>query len=57
MRRRGFLALADMTAAGAAGCGPSSGPLVRLASGEVGGFYHAFAGLLSAAAARSARVR
>ncbi|KIA61561.1 TAXI family TRAP transporter solute-binding subunit [Nocardia vulneris] len=58
VRRRGFLALAGVAAAGVAGCGPSGGgPLVRMASGEVGGFYHAFAGLLSAAAARSGKVR
>ncbi|QIS01734.1 TAXI family TRAP transporter solute-binding subunit [Nocardia brasiliensis] len=58
LRRRGFLALAGAAAVGAAGCGPSGGgPLVRLASGEVGGFYHAFAGLLAAAAVRSGRVR
>lgn len=59
MGRRGFLALTGMAAAaGLAGCGPSGGgPLVRLASGEVGGFYHAFAGLLSAAAAKTGDVR
>ncbi|MEU2034622.1 TAXI family TRAP transporter solute-binding subunit [Nocardia amamiensis] len=54
--RRGFLALA--VAAGIAGCGPSGGgATVRLASGEVGGFYHAFAGLLGAAAADNGDVR
>ncbi|WP_228837614.1 TAXI family TRAP transporter solute-binding subunit [Nocardia amamiensis] len=54
--RRGFLALA--VAAGIAGCGPSGGgATVRLASGEVGGFYHAFAGLLGAAAAENGDVR
>lgn len=58
MRRRGFLALAGVAAASAAGCGPSGGgPLVRLASGEVGGFYYAFTGLLAAAAARVGDVR
>ncbi|MEU7142959.1 TAXI family TRAP transporter solute-binding subunit [Nocardia sp. NPDC046473] len=59
MGRRGFLALSGAAAAaGIAGCGPSGGgPLVRLASGEVGGFYYAFAGLLGAAAARSGDVR
>lgn len=46
--RRGFLALA---AAGIAGCAPNGrGATVRLASGEVGGFYYAFAGLLGLAA-------
>ncbi|WP_330232986.1 TAXI family TRAP transporter solute-binding subunit [Nocardia sp. NBC_00508] len=54
--RRGFLALA--VAAGVAGCGPSGGgATVRLASGEVGGFYYAFAGLLGAAAAEAGDVR
>ncbi|MGO4615591.1 TAXI family TRAP transporter solute-binding subunit [Nocardia sp. 2YAB30] len=54
--RRGFLALA--VAAGIAGCGPrAAGATVRLASGEVGGFYHAFAGLLGAAAAKDGDVR
>ncbi|WP_040774512.1 TAXI family TRAP transporter solute-binding subunit [Nocardia pneumoniae] len=54
--RRGFLALA--VAAGVAGCGRSGGgATVRLASGEVGGFYHAFAGLLGAAAAENGDVR
>ncbi|BDT94322.1 C4-dicarboxylate ABC transporter substrate-binding protein [Nocardia sputorum] len=54
--RRGFLALA--VAAGAAGCAPSGrGATVRLASGEVGGFYHAFAGLLGLAAADIGDVR
>ncbi|WP_405167221.1 TAXI family TRAP transporter solute-binding subunit [Nocardia sp. NBC_01499] len=58
MGRRGFLALTGVAAASVAGCGPSSGgPLVRLASGEVGGFYYAFAGLLAAAAARVGDVR
>ncbi|WP_069167619.1 TAXI family TRAP transporter solute-binding subunit [Nocardia altamirensis] len=59
VNRRGFLALTGaVAAAGIAGCGPSGGgPLVRLASGEVGGFYHAFAGLLSAVAAKSGNVR
>lgn len=54
--RRGFLALA--VAAGVAGCAPrGAGATVRLASGEVGGFYHAFAGLLGLAAAAAADVR
>ncbi|WP_433661739.1 TAXI family TRAP transporter solute-binding subunit [Nocardia sp. CA-128927] len=59
MRRRGFLALSGVAAAaGIVGCGPSGGgPVVRLASGEVGGFYYAFAGLLAAAAARAGDVR
>ncbi|MFB8280847.1 TAXI family TRAP transporter solute-binding subunit [Nocardia colli] len=59
MGRRGFLALSGMAAAaGIVGCGPSGGgPVVRLASGEIGGFYYAFAGLLAAAAARSGDVR
>jgi hypothetical protein len=54
--RRGFLALA--VAAGVAGCAPSGGEAtVRLASGEVGGFYHAFAGLLGLAAENIGDVR
>lgn len=59
MGRRGFLALSGMAAtASIVGCGPSGGgPVVRLASGEIGGFYYAFAGLLAAAAARSGDVR
>lgn len=57
--RRSFLALSSAAAAaGVVGCGPSGGgPVVRLASGEIGGFYYAFAGLLAAAAARSGDVR
>ncbi|WP_147135011.1 TAXI family TRAP transporter solute-binding subunit [Nocardia ninae] len=58
MGRRGFLALTGVAAVGIAGCGPSAGgPVVRLASGEVGGFYYAFAGLLAAAAAQEGDVR
>ncbi|MFC9440264.1 TAXI family TRAP transporter solute-binding subunit [Nocardia sp. NPDC057030] len=59
MGRRGFLVLSGVTAAASVvGCGPSGGgPVVRLASGEIGGFYYAFAGLLAAAAARSGDVR
>ncbi|WP_107654208.1 TAXI family TRAP transporter solute-binding subunit [Nocardia suismassiliense] len=58
MGRRGFLALTGVAAAGIAGCGPSGGgPVVRLASGEVGGFYYAFTGLLAAAAAQEGDVR
>ncbi|MBF6337349.1 TAXI family TRAP transporter solute-binding subunit [Nocardia abscessus] len=54
--RRGFLALA--AAAGIAGCAPNGrGATVRLASGEVGGFYYAFAGLLGLAAADIGDVR
>ncbi|MEV6337449.1 TAXI family TRAP transporter solute-binding subunit [Nocardia vinacea] len=57
MRRRKFLALTAFgIASGAVGCG--SGPeLVRLASGEVGGFYHAFAELLAAVAQEAGTVR
>ncbi|MFD8246188.1 TAXI family TRAP transporter solute-binding subunit [Nocardia sp. NPDC059691] len=54
--RRGFLALA--VAAGLAACGPGGrGATARLASGEVGGFYHAFAGLLGLAAEDVGEVR
>ncbi|MCP2295589.1 hypothetical protein APR11_002007 [Nocardia amikacinitolerans] len=56
--RRAFLALAALGVAGvAASCGSGDEPVVRLASGEVGGFYHAFARLLAAAAARTGTVR
>ncbi|MFI6775581.1 TAXI family TRAP transporter solute-binding subunit [Nocardia sp. NPDC050412] len=56
MRRRKFLALTVLgVTAGAVGCG--EGPeLVRLASGEVGGFYHAFAELLAAVAQEAGTV-
>jgi uncharacterized protein len=56
--RRKFLALAAFgAAAGVSGCGSSGDPLVQLASGEVGGFYHAFAQLLATVASGSGRVR
>jgi uncharacterized protein len=57
--RRGFLALAATGAlAAAAGCGSRSGPaVVRIASGEYGGLYHAFAGLLARAAAETDDLR
>lgn len=55
--RRTFLALtAAGIAAGAVGCGGDVAT-VRLASGEVGGFYHAFARLLAAVAAAAGTVR
>lgn len=57
IERRKFLALAAFgIAAGAAGCGRDA-ERVRLASGEVGGFYHAFAQLLAAVAAAAGTVR
>ncbi|MFI7671428.1 TAXI family TRAP transporter solute-binding subunit [Nocardia sp. NPDC049526] len=57
MRRRKFLALTVFgVAAGAVGCGRDP-ELVRLASGEVGGFYHAFAELLAAVAQEAGTVR
>ncbi|WP_327101955.1 TAXI family TRAP transporter solute-binding subunit [Nocardia vinacea] len=57
MRRRKFLALTVFgVASGAVGCG-SDLELVRLASGEVGGFYHAFAELLAAVAQEAGTVR
>lgn len=40
-----------------AGCSSEGAAVVRLASGEVGGFYHAFARLLAAVAAESGGVR
>ncbi|MFQ6393025.1 TAXI family TRAP transporter solute-binding subunit [Nocardia sp. KC 131] len=59
MRRRKFLALAAFSAvAGVSGCSADGeGIRVRLASGEVGGLYHAFAQLLSAVAERESGVR
>jgi TRAP transporter TAXI family solute receptor len=57
IRRRRFLALAAFgVVAGVAGCS-SEAAVVRLASGEVGGFYHAFARLLAAVAAESGGMR
>ncbi|WP_063039130.1 TAXI family TRAP transporter solute-binding subunit [Nocardia pseudovaccinii] len=57
MRRRKFLALTVFgVGAGVVGCGRSP-ELVRLASGEVGGFYHAFAELLAAVAREEGTVR
>lgn len=57
MRRRKFLALTVFgVASGAVGCG-SAPELVRLASGEVGGFYYAFAELLAAVAKEAGTVR
>ncbi len=56
--RRGFLTAA--TGVGAAlltGCGPGTPPTVRLAAGEIGGFYHAFTALLAAVAAESGTLR
>ncbi|WP_040813128.1 TAXI family TRAP transporter solute-binding subunit [Nocardia concava] len=52
---RGGLALAAGLAmpAALAGCGSGEGPRIRLAAGEAGGFYHAFALLLARAAATS----
>ncbi|WP_225729859.1 MULTISPECIES: TAXI family TRAP transporter solute-binding subunit [unclassified Nocardia] len=50
MNRRRFLAAAGLAALGLAGCGPDGGAgRVRLASGEVGGFYEAFARKMAAA--------
>ncbi|MFD3747490.1 TAXI family TRAP transporter solute-binding subunit [Nocardia sp. NPDC058633] len=51
MSRRRMLALAALASAGMVSCGTSDPVTVRLASGEDGGFYYAFAGLLAAAAA------
>ncbi|RDI55432.1 TAXI family TRAP transporter solute-binding subunit [Nocardia mexicana] len=58
MNRRGFLCAAGAVAAGAlaAGCGDGGPPTVRLAAGEVGGFYHAFATQLAATAAEAGTV-
>lgn len=56
--RRHFLTAAGATAAlGLVGCGPTFDSPVRLASGEVGGFYHAFARKLADVAAQQKTVR
>lgn len=58
MNRRGFLcATGTLTAAALTGCGGDPAPTVRVAAGEVGGFYHAFAELLARAAATTGTVR
>ncbi|WP_324193849.1 TAXI family TRAP transporter solute-binding subunit [Nocardia blacklockiae] len=58
MNRRGFLCAATaLAAAGLTGCGGDGPPTVRLAAGEVGGFYHAFAVLLAQAAAEAGTLR
>jgi TRAP transporter TAXI family solute receptor len=57
-RRRFLIAATGVTAAAAAasGCGNRRSPTVRLATGEVGGFYHAFITLLAATAATAGTV-
>ncbi|WP_019925959.1 TAXI family TRAP transporter solute-binding subunit [Nocardia sp. BMG111209] len=56
--RRTFLGAAATAAALAAtGCTGGGPPLIRLAAGEVGGFYHAFSLLLAAAAADAGTLR
>ncbi|RJO72123.1 TAXI family TRAP transporter solute-binding subunit [Nocardia panacis] len=58
LRRRGFLAAAGVAALAVAGCGSEGGAgRARVASGEVGGFYHAFAEKLAASAAQAGTVR
>ncbi|MFE7796247.1 TAXI family TRAP transporter solute-binding subunit [Nocardia sp. NPDC057440] len=59
IQRRNFLALAAFGAvAGISGCGTDAGDVnVRLASGEAGGLYHAFARLLAAVAEQAGDVR
>jgi uncharacterized protein len=57
MNRRRFLCATGVLAATAlTGCGGTT-PVVRLAAGEVGGFYHAFATLLAATAAEAGTLR
>ncbi|MEV0857071.1 TAXI family TRAP transporter solute-binding subunit [Nocardia fluminea] len=55
--RRRMLALTALVSAGLAGCGTNDRATVRLASGEDGGFYYAFARLLAAAAADTGSLR
>lgn len=56
LSRRGFLGV--VVAGAVVGCGVARDVVaVRVASGEVGGFYHAFAELLAEAAAREGVVR
>ncbi|WP_280339230.1 TAXI family TRAP transporter solute-binding subunit [Nocardia neocaledoniensis] len=55
--RRRMLALAALASAGVFGCGTNSPATVRLASGEDGGFYFAFAQLLAAAADETGDLR
>ncbi|MBB5916479.1 hypothetical protein BJY24_005391 [Nocardia transvalensis] len=50
MNRRRFLcATSALAAATLTGCGGDGPPTVRVAAGEIGGFYHAFTTLLAAA--------
>ncbi|MEV6217277.1 TAXI family TRAP transporter solute-binding subunit [Nocardia sp. NPDC051833] len=51
--RRRLLALAALASAGVVGCATNDPATIRLASGEDGGFYFAFARLLATAAARN----
>ncbi len=51
--RRRMLALAALASMGAFGCGTNDRATVRLASGEDGGFYYAFARLLATSAANN----
>ncbi|MEV0061986.1 TAXI family TRAP transporter solute-binding subunit [Nocardia sp. NPDC050718] len=51
--RRRLLALAALASAGVVGCTTNDPATIRLASGEDGGFYFAFARLLATAAARN----
>ncbi|MGY0499235.1 TAXI family TRAP transporter solute-binding subunit [Nocardia sp. FBN12] len=51
--RRRMMALAAFASMGAFGCGANDRATVRLASGEDGGFYYAFARLLATAAANN----
>ncbi|NEW39080.1 TAXI family TRAP transporter solute-binding subunit [Nocardia cyriacigeorgica] len=50
LSRRRALVLAALASASMFGCGTNDRTMVRLASGEDGGFYYAFAGLLAATA-------
>lgn len=61
INRRQFLtrtsAFAALTATGLTACTRTDAPTIRMAAGETGGFYHAFAQLLAATADRAGTLR
>ncbi|MGV9679980.1 TAXI family TRAP transporter solute-binding subunit [Nocardia sp. NPDC003482] len=56
-RRRFLTAATGFGAALLTGCGPATPPTVRVAAGEIGGFYHAFTAMLADVAAETATIR